>query len=111
MSRQRVFVPIVYNESLEYSQIREVCAGLEEEGVPFRLYSDPVNLVSELGEKAATHSPLQVGIGIDSHGNICIHHEKLKHSVPYLSNHLDHGRNIGKNAARMVKGTKLSLLN
>jgi hypothetical protein len=108
MNKREIYVPILFHSSLSPDQIQEVCAGLEEEGVPFSLQKrhKEKNFI-ELGWKAANISPLQVGIGIDQDGNLCVHHEKLKKDEPYLQCHLENGRKLGKNAARLIKGLPL----
>jgi hypothetical protein len=110
MNNRKIYVPILYNKDLLPGQMEEVCAGLEEEGVPYSLQMrDGTNSSIELGATAAAMSSLQVGIGIDPKGNICVHHEKLKAAEPYLQDSLQNGRRLGKNAARLVKGLPLSL--
>ena len=110
MNKREVYIPILYNCTLLSSQMQEVCAGLEEEGVPFYLQErNKTGSFIQLGAEAAAISPLQVGIGIDQTGNVCVHHEKLKPEEPYLLDNLYNGRKLGKNAARLIKGLPLSL--
>ena len=109
MIKRDIHITVIYDSALSPIQIQEVCAGLEEEGVPFLLHkrkhtSDYI----ELGWEAASISPLQVGIGINQNGDLCLHHEKLKPEEPYLHDSLLNGRNLGKNAARLIKGLPLS---
>lgn len=109
MNIRDIYIPILYHKALRSAQIQEVCAGLEEEGVPFLLQQwDKTCGCVEMAAEAASRSPLQVGIGIDQNGDLCLHHEKLKQEEPYLLDHLQNGRNSGKNAARLVKGLPLS---
>ncbi|WP_051353202.1 glycerol dehydratase reactivase beta/small subunit family protein [Thalassobacillus devorans] len=108
MNNQKVYITIFYARTLPSVQIKEVVAGLEEEGVPFLLQkSDPSINFIELGWNAAMSSPLQVGIGIDQHHHICVHHQKLNQTHPYLKNTLQNGRKFGQYAARIVKGLPL----
>lgn len=108
MNKSKIYITILYNSALPPSQIQEVCAGLEE-GVPILLQKwDKAGSFIELGREAASRSPLQVGIGIDKNGDLCVHHEKLKQEEPYLQDSLQNGRNLGKNAARLIKGLPLS---
>ena len=52
---------------------REVLAGIEEEGVPFVLSRPAADTdADELAHTAAQGSPLDVGVGIDRHGRVCI---------------------------------------
>lgn len=110
MIKREIYIPIVYSTDLNPKQIEGVCCGLEEEGVPFLLQGrcNQKNYI-ELGAEAASISPLQVGIGIDQDGKLCVHHEKLKQELPYLEDILQNGRRLGKNAARLVKGLPLFL--
>jgi hypothetical protein len=108
MNKRELYITILFHSSLPPDQIQEVCAGLEEEGVPFFLQKqDKTSSYIKLGVEAATMSPLQVGIGIDQNGNLCVHHEKLKQDEPYLQGSLQNGRKFGKNAARLIKGLPL----
>lgn len=91
--------------------LREIIAGIEEEGVKWRLVrvyrtSD----VSFVAHDAAEYSGSGIGIGIQSKGTTVIHQKDL----PPLSNlelfsqapliELDTFRQIGKNAAQYAKG-------
>lgn len=101
-----------YDRELERAEwLRAVCAGLEEEGVPYR--AQPSGEVSfgaaELATSAAEMSPLQTGIGLDCHGALALQHEKLKGRAPYLQDCWQNGRLLGKNAGRLVKGLPLYL--
>lgn len=108
--KRDIYIPILYETGVELKLLKEVCAGLEEEGVPFVLYpGDGQMNVMELGAKAASMSPLEVGIGAGFQGNLCIHQAKLHPDEPYLIDHISNGRHVGKNAARLVKGLPLQL--
>lgn len=91
--------------------IREVCAGIEEEGMAYRLIK--VLKTSDVGfvaHEAAKLSGSGIGIGIQSKGTTVIHQRDL----PPLSNlelfsqapllDLETFRAIGKNAALYAKG-------
>ncbi|MGP4082560.1 glycerol dehydratase reactivase beta/small subunit family protein [Pseudalkalibacillus sp. R45] len=110
MNKRKIHITILYNSSVDPDQLQEVCAGLEEEGVPFLLQKlNDVRDFIQLGNEAASMSPLQVGIGIDKDGKSCVHHQKLKQEEPYLQDTLQNARRLGKNAARLVKGLLLSI--
>lgn len=94
-----------------YNVLREIIAGLEEEGIKWRVVrvyrtSD----VSFIAHDAAEYSGSGIGIGIQSKGTTVIHQKDL----PPLSNlelfsqapliELDTFRQIGKNAAKYAKG-------
>ena len=91
--------------------LREIIAGIEEEGMKWRLIrvfrtSD----VSFIAHDAAEYSGSGIGIGIQSKGTTVIHQKDL----PPLSNlelfsqapliEMDTFRQIGKNAAKYAKG-------
>ena len=91
--------------------LREVRAGLEEEGVPFdvRRYeqTDPCALAHE----AARDSPLDVGVGLTDEV-LCVHHAKLprEHAVCSESTATEgSARRLGHDAARIVTGLPLKL--
>lgn len=109
MSLREIYVLILHHD-IQSDELKEVCAGLEEEGVPYLLQEEnQLDTCIQLSAKAASHSPLQVGIGIDRFGNICVQHEKLEEDEPYLRGELKNSRKAGKNAARLVKGLSLTL--
>ncbi|MEX5635316.1 glycerol dehydratase reactivase beta/small subunit family protein [Parafrankia sp. FMc2] len=105
--------------------IREIHAGMEEEGVPFRTepaHSDHSGLghhddhgrgddhggeAATLAYAAARASALDVGVGVDAHGTICVHHAKLPPAAPALTGPASAGRVLGHNAARLVVGLPL----
>jgi propanediol dehydratase medium subunit len=91
--------------------IREICAGIEEEGLSYRFIR--VFRTADVGfiaHEAAKLSGSGIGIGIQSRGTTVIHQKDL----PPLSNlelfsqspliDLDTFRAIGKNAAKYAKG-------
>lgn len=91
--------------------VRELCAGIEEEGLTYRFVK--VYRTSDVGfvaHEAAKLSGSGIGIGIQSKGTTVIHQKDL----PPLSNlelfsqapliDLETFREIGKNAARYAKG-------
>lgn len=90
------------NEALK----REILMGLEEEGVP-ALVQEVGGEAEELGIQAARLSPLEIGIGLDSHGKAVIQHRKLHRHQPLFTVHLglrpESARTVGLNAARLVK--------
>ncbi|MEG6585372.1 glycerol dehydratase reactivase beta/small subunit family protein [Dendrosporobacter sp. 1207_IL3150] len=87
-------------------KLREVQAGIEEEGVPFTLFiSDETDAV-RLAYQGAEQSKLGVGIGIGLE-EVCIHYYKLPAERPlFVSDCSDthEWRRFGYNAARLVKG-------
>ncbi|MDV3127459.1 glycerol dehydratase reactivase beta/small subunit family protein [Mycobacterium sp. 21AC1] len=90
----------------------EVLAGIEEEGVPCVVDRPRGDEDADtLGRLAAVRSSLSVGVGIDGHGRVSVHHEKLAESLPGLSSarpaDLKLARMLGHNAARIVVGIPL----
>lgn len=90
---------------------REVLAGIEEEGVPHSVHTvdgDGQDAVT-LAHRAARLSPLDVGVGVDEHGRVCVHHTKLPAASPVeLSTRAPgEARRLGHNAARVVVGIPL----
>ncbi|HYZ57909.1 MAG TPA: glycerol dehydratase reactivase beta/small subunit family protein [Streptosporangiaceae bacterium] len=83
--------------------LRQIGAGLEEEGVPFRV-EEGGGSAAELAYAAAQASDLDVGIGIGAAGDVCVHQSKLPRGSPALSGPPETARTMGHNAARLVKG-------
>lgn len=91
--------------------LRQVAAGIEEEGVPCDVRSgsggDPVALARE----AALASPLEVGVGVSDDG-ISVHHAKLPAASPAAHDREVTGavgRRMGHDAARIVTALPLKL--
>jgi hypothetical protein len=84
--------------------LREIGAGMEEEGVPYRTETVSEGRACELAFAAALASSLDVGVGVDGEGNICVHHAKLPPDAPALAGPASSGRVMGHNAARLVTG-------
>lgn len=97
----------VYYEkgSVPKSVIRTILLGIEEEGLPFSLEEKEKGTGRVLADKAAEASHLGVGIGISD--QIVVQHIKLKQDRPLFvvssQNEETVLRNIGANAARLVK--------
>ncbi|GAA4574826.1 glycerol dehydratase reactivase beta/small subunit family protein [Planotetraspora kaengkrachanensis] len=85
--------------------LRELGAGMEEEGVPFRVEDVAADgSAVELAFAAAQVSHLDVGVGVDALGNVCVHHSKLPPGAPALTGTASGARVMGHNAARLVVG-------
>ena len=96
--------------------VREVLAGIEEEGVPSSAQpvaeTDRGIAAADLAVRAAMQSPLQVGVGVSAAGDICVCHAKLVQPVfelPAGSPNVA-ARTMGHNAARIVAGLPLKAL-
>jgi hypothetical protein len=91
--------------------LRDLLCGAEEEGVPCEVSAsaDPAaGGAVALAYAAAAASVLYVGLGLDGAGMAAVHYNKLPADKPLftLNYRLDSGglRNLGVNAARLVKG-------
>ncbi|HEX8780808.1 MAG TPA: glycerol dehydratase reactivase beta/small subunit family protein [Nocardioides sp.] len=87
--------------------LREIGAGLEEEGVPCRTETAAEGSAPELAFAAALASALDVGVGVDAEGSVCVHHAKLPPDAPALAGPASSARAMGQNAARLVTGIPL----
>ena len=88
---------------------RKLDAGMEEEGIPARLVTVPDGSAVSLAYAAAQASNLDVGVGIDSRGNISVHHAKMPRDEAALNGPSSTARVMGHNAARLVSGTPFKL--
>ncbi|GAA5049155.1 hypothetical protein HNP84_004334 [Thermocatellispora tengchongensis] len=87
--------------------LHALAAGLEEEGVPFRVEEARGGAAYELAHAAALASRLRVGIGVDADGRVCVHHAQLPLSAPVAAGPPESARLLGHNAARLVTGIPL----
>jgi hypothetical protein len=92
--------------------LREVCAGIEEEGVPTRVVvpsgdSDTDIETVLLAHEAAQASRLDVGVALGAEA-VVVHHAKLPERSPAQVVPAEAGtagwRGAGRSAARIVKG-------
>lgn len=95
--------------------LREISAGLEEEGVPCQVVAHAAvdGTAAALAHGAARTSPVGVGLGLDAR-HACLHLPQLAPDAPLVSLQLPHDaerlRALGHNAARLVKGAPLKEL-
>ena len=98
--------------------LRQVCAGVEEEGVPTDVVdvpgpddAPPPSAVA-LAHAAAGESRLGVGIGLDSSGAAVVHHGTLPERTPVAAAPAGAApsdwRRAGRIAARVVKHLPLA---
>jgi hypothetical protein len=90
----------------------EVLAGIEEEGVPCVVERPRAEQDARaLSRRAAERSSLNVGVGIDAAGRVCVQHEQLLEPPAGLfcdtAADLLSARIFGHNAARIVVGVPL----
>ncbi|WP_020494557.1 glycerol dehydratase reactivase beta/small subunit family protein [Sciscionella marina] len=97
---------LVWQHDAPAECLRQLTAGLEEEGVPFLVESHR-GAAAELAEGAAAASTVDIGIGVDAHGRICAQHAKLTGRVPLAPETAEHARLLGHNAARLAVGIPL----
>lgn len=88
--------------------LRQVCAGVEEEGVPTDVVDVPgPDDATALAHAAAGESRLGVGIGLDSSGAAAVHHGTLPERTPVVATPAralpSDWRRVGRTAARVVK--------
>lgn len=98
MNNQSIYVPIYYTANADPLIIKEVCAGLEEEGVPY--------MCKQLQGNAVLFTSLKVSVLVNENKEIAIFYENLPER-PYVAGKNMNGRKAGQNAARMVKGQSL----
>ncbi|MBW1979615.1 MAG: glycerol dehydratase reactivase beta/small subunit family protein [Deltaproteobacteria bacterium] len=99
------------------SAARELLApifwGLEEEGIPAELHETTAEPAVVLAKEAADSSPLNVGIGLNANEGVAVlHHRDLPADKPlfeFAAGELQPPRlrQLGLNAARLVKGDPL----
>jgi flavorubredoxin len=87
------------------SDFADILLGIEEEGIPYDVHAMQTSDVLELAKEASIHSRIGVGIGVSKEGCV-LQYEKLDKEAPvfrikfYQTNLF---RNLGSNAARLVK--------
>lgn len=90
----------------DQEKVREVRAGMEEEGIPCTLLQGQGTDNIALAYQGASSSQLGVGMGIGPN-NMCIHYHKLPPREPLfisVAGAPEEWRRFGSNAARLVKG-------
>ena len=93
--------------------LRQVCAGVEEEGVPADVTEVPgPDDAMALAHAAAGESRLGVGIGLDAAGAAAVHHGTLPERTPVAATPARSAssdwRRVGRIAARVVKHLPLT---
>jgi len=91
--------------------LREICAGIEEEGMRSRTIALEATDAAALAHDAALRSPLHVGVGLES-GELCVHVAALRADTPLERRRASSGeracqRHVGHNAARLAKAMPL----
>ncbi|EAF6002541.1 glycerol dehydratase [Listeria monocytogenes] len=89
--------------------IKQVLFGIEEEGIPCELEIVPLKDEVQAAFRASASSPLLVGVTLKN-DHLVIHYRNLPPDKPLFSAYrfcattLENQRNMGMNAARLVKG-------
>lgn len=95
----------LYHDAGDDKLMREICAGMEEEGVPFEIMEYTDFDMDSLCYEASKTSVLGVGIGVIHH-MVSIHMNPLPKGTNLFQSEyptLIQGRLLGMNAARAVK--------
>ena len=95
----------IYTHEADASILKEVCAGIEEEGVFYDTTEFPDECMEKLAYKAARDSMLGSGIGIFGTA-VCLKMrglEKGRNIESYLNPTQAQCRDIGANSARAIK--------
>jgi propanediol dehydratase-reactivating factor small subunit len=91
--------------------LREICAGIEEEGMHSRTIALEATDATALAYEAAARSPLLVGVGVEQ-GELCVHVAALPADTPLERRRASSSepacqRHVGHNAARFAKAMPL----
>lgn len=102
----RPSIKVFYDcDHLSVSDFISILLGIEEEGIPYDIQAVHSADVLELAHNASLDSRLGVGVGISKEG-VVLQYEKLDKAAPLFRikyYQTDQFRNIGSNAARLVK--------
>ena len=102
-----VGIYIVCSNTIKINDIEELCFGIEEEEVPYKLI---FSHLKRIHKDLYTNSKSEIGIGISSEGDIILNQKKyskdfiLKEDIKSSKIKL---RILGQNAARILKGLPL----
>lgn len=99
--------------ALKSDSLNEVLWGIEEEGIPYCVKECSDAHAHVQSHRASVDSVLGVGIGFGMDNMITVHSSRLEKNHPLLKVRGDEPlynmRNIGANAARLVKGIPFKL--
>lgn len=110
VSKEKPAINVCIDPKFESTAIlNNVLFGVEEEGIPAKVISESKyqgKTTNDLSYEASNSSNLGVGIGI-AYDGVTVHFEKMQHGDVLFSVVIDADiqklRDIGSNAARMVK--------
>lgn len=108
---------IIYDRNADETVLREICAGIEEEGVLFEIFSQYRGSAPILSAEACEASMLGVGIGICGRStSLHIKGMNVRHGFDEKTALLSHenadaadARTLGTNAARVIKKLPLRI--
>lgn len=95
----------IYTHEADPTVVKDVCAGIEEEGIFYDITEMPDTCMEKLAYKAARDSMLGSGVGIYGTA-ICLKMrglEKGRNIESYLNPTRAQCRNVGSNSARAIK--------
>lgn len=110
----------VYLQQVDNKLLHQMLWGIEEEGIPFKTTEKQITDIRKEAHNAASLSPLAVGIAC-THQEIVVHSRNLTPDNPLFQVSLhtlgsrgelyEQLRNLGCNAARLVKGLPFKPVN
>jgi|GEM_PF-361489 hypothetical protein len=106
--------PAIYIDFVEEVPgcIKYVEYGIEEEGVPWEKRKSSCRDAVSAAYKAASDSPIGIGIGIGENNQLVLHHQKLPERQPLFNLRgvsKEEARTLGANSARLAKRIPLKL--
>ena len=107
--KRNIRVVICLSEAIkDRDEIRDITYGMEEEGIPYIVTVSDEKRLEDLARLASKDSQLDVGIGVNEDLVGGIYHDKLPEDYLLFRSELlmdsEKARNLGINAARLVKG-------
>ena len=102
---------ILFTNTTNTQLIREICAGIEEEGLLYRCVESVETDAIHMAVEASKEATIGVGIGV-SGARAVLTHESLKPEKPLFvlqDGDREKARSLGKNAARFIKKMPLSV--
>lgn len=106
-SLNKHLISIYCNEGIkDYKLVDQIGYGIEEEGIPFKIYFKEENSAQDLAYNASQLSKLGIGIGVDSNKNVVLQMKKLSKQNPIFDKKIKdyyQAKLMGINAARLEK--------
>ena len=102
---------ILFTNTTNTQLIREICAGIEEEGLLYRCAENTGADALHMAMEAAKEATIGVGIGVAG-ARAVLMHESLEPEKPLFvleDGDREKARSLGKNAARFIKKMPLSV--